>query len=90
MTLNQAYNLYKKSYKIYRGNRKFKKGNFTDEESIKLIISSFSFIFNMRKNRNQYEKNTFKAMQYAFWQSVIEVGGNIQDLIYQQIFYNTP
>ena len=68
MTLKQAYNLYKKA-------TRFAEGNFTDKESIKLIISSFSFIFNMKKNSNQYEKNTFKAMQYAFWQSVIEIGG---------------
>lgn len=29
----------------------------------------------MYKNKNQYEKDSFKAMQYAFWQTVIEVGG---------------
>ncbi len=29
----------------------------------------------MKKSKNQYEENHFKAMQYAFWQTVIEVGG---------------
>lgn len=75
MSLNQAYNLYKKATKFTEGINKLKNGNFTDEESIKLLISSFSFIFNMQKNSSQYEKNTFKAMQYAFWQIVVEIGG---------------
>lgn len=75
MSLKQAYDLYKKATKFTEGIDKLKKGNFTDEESIKLLISSFSFIFNMQKNSNQYEKNSFKAMQYAFWQTVIEIGG---------------
>lgn len=75
MSLKQAYDLYKKATKFTEGIEKLKKGNFTDEESIKLLISGFSFIFNMRKNSNQYEKSSFKAMQYAFWQSVIEIGG---------------
>ena len=75
MSLKQAYDLYKKSTKFTEGIEKLKKGNFTDEESIKVLVSSFSFIFNMRKNSSQYEKSSFKAMQYAFWQSVIEIGG---------------
>lgn len=33
----------------------------------------------MSKNKNQFEKNAFKAMQYAFWQTVIEVGGKYFD-----------
>lgn len=33
----------------------------------------------MYKNKNQYEKDSFKAMQYAFWQTVIEVGGRYFD-----------
>ena len=49
MTLKQAYNLYKKATRFAEGIENLKKGNFTDEESIKLIISSFSFIFNMKK-----------------------------------------
>ena len=38
-------------------------------------ITSISFIFNLTKNKTQYEKNTFKEMQFVFWQTVIEVGG---------------
>ena len=38
-------------------------------------ICIISFIFNMTKNKKQYEKNAFKGMQFAFWQTVIEVGG---------------
>ena len=75
MSLKQAYDLYKKATKFTEGIAKIKEGNSTDEESIKLLNSTFSFIFNMRKNNSQYEENAFKAMQYAFWQIVIEVGG---------------
>ena len=75
MSLKQAYDLYKKATKFQDGIDKISKGNFTDEDSIKTIITSFSFIFNMDKNRKQYEKDAFKAMQYAFWQTVIEEGG---------------
>lgn len=75
MSLKQAYDLYKKVIKFQDGIDKITKGNFTDEDSIKTIITSFSFIFNMEKNKKQYEKNAFKAMQYAFWQTVIETGG---------------
>lgn len=74
-SLKQAYDLYKKVIKFQDGIDKIKRGNFTDEESIKTLITSFSFIFNMSKNKSQYEKNTFKAMQYVFWQTVIEAGG---------------
>lgn len=79
MSLKQAYDLYKKATKFTDGIKQLKQGNFTDEESIKLLISSFSFIFHMTKNKNQYEKNSFKAMQYAFWQTVIEIGGKYVD-----------
>ena len=75
MSLKQAYDLYKKVTKFQDGIDKISKGNFTDEDSIKTIITSLSFIFNMGKNKKQYEKSTFKAMQYAFWQTVIETGG---------------
>lgn len=75
MSLKQAYDLYKKVMKFQNGIDKISKGNFTDEDSIKTIITSFNFIFNMSKNKSQYEKNTFKGMQFAFWQTVIEVGG---------------
>lgn len=75
ISLKQAYDLYKKVMKFQDGIDKISKGNFTDEDSIKTIITGFSFIFNIGKNKKQYEKNTFKAMQYAFWQTVIEIGG---------------
>ena len=75
MSLKQAYDLYKKVMKFQDGIDKISKGNFLDEYSIKTLITSFSFIFNMSKNKSQYEKNAFKAMQYAFWQTVIETGG---------------
>lgn len=74
MSLKQAYDLYKKVMKFQNGIDKISKGNFTDEDSIKTIITSLNFIFNMSKNKSQYEKNTFKGMQFAFWQTVIEVG----------------
>lgn len=75
MSLKQAYDLYKKVMKFQDGIEKISKGNFTDEDSIKTIITSISFIFNMSKNKSQYEENTFKGMQFAFWQTVIEIGG---------------
>ena len=75
MSLKQAYDLYKKVMKFQNGIDKISKGNFTDEDSIKTIITSLNFIFNMSKNKSQYKKNTFKGMQFAFWQAVIEVGG---------------
>lgn len=76
MSLKQVYDLYKKVMKFQDGIDKISKGKFTDRDSIKTVITSISFIFNMSKNKNQYEKNTFKGMQFAFWQTVIEVGGN--------------
>ena len=51
MSLKQAYDLYKKVTKFQNGIDKISKGNFTDEDSIKTIITSLSFIFNMGKNR---------------------------------------
>lgn len=62
--------------KFQEGIDKIKKGIFTDEESLKTLITSFNFIFYIQKNKSQYEKSTFKAMQYVFWQTVIEFGGN--------------
>lgn len=75
MSLKQAYDLYKKEIKFQDGIEKITKGDFTDEDAIKALITSFSFIFNISRNKNQYEKNAFKSMQYAFWQTVIEMGG---------------
>ena len=56
MSLKQAYDLYKKVIKFQDGIEKISKGNYTDEDSIKTIITSFSFIFNMAKNKKQYEQ----------------------------------
>lgn len=79
MSLKQVYDLYKKVTKFQNGIDRIIKCDFTDEERLKALITSISFVFNMSKNKNQYEKNAFKAMQYAFWQTVIEVGGKYFD-----------
>lgn len=76
MKLKEAYDLYKKEIKFEKNLDKLKNNNYEeDDEKLKLLITSFSYIFNMYKNKKQYEKNSFKEMQYAFWQTVIEVGG---------------
>lgn len=77
--LKEAYELYKKEQKFNTNIEKLKQVNPTDDKNIKLILASISFIFNMNKNKNQYENNNFKAMQYAFWQTVIEVGGKYKN-----------
>lgn len=74
ISLKQAYDLYKKVIKFQNNIKKLKKCDFTDSEKTRLLISSFSFIFNVSRNRKQYEKNVFRAMQFVFWQTVIEVG----------------
>ena len=55
--------------------RDMKVSNDVFENGCVRNITSLNFIFNMSKNKSQYEKNTFKGMQFAFWQTVIEVGG---------------
>lgn len=75
ISLKQAYDLYKKMMKFKTGIDKILNENFTDGDSIKTIITSFSFIFNIGRNRSQYQKNTFKELQFVFWQTVIEAGG---------------
>lgn len=74
MKLKDAYDLYKKEKKFDTNIDKIKDSRYKDDEELKLLITSISFIFNMYKNKTQYEKNSFKAMQYTFWQTVIEVG----------------
>lgn len=74
MKLKEAYDLYKKEIKFETNLTKLENNEYKEDENIKLLITSFSYIFNMYKNKNQYEKDSFKAMQYAFWQTVIEVG----------------
>lgn len=74
--LKEAYNLYKRERKFETDLNKLTNiQNYKEDEKIKLMISGFSYIFHMYKNKSQYDKNSFKAMQYAFWQTVIEVGG---------------
>ncbi len=76
MKLKQAYDLYKKERKFESNLDKLENSNYEkDNEKLKLLITSFSYIFNMYRNKNQYERDSFKAMQYAFWQTVIEIGG---------------
>lgn len=74
--LKEAYDLYKKERKFENNLSKLENSNYEeDDEKLKLLFTSFSYIFNMYRNKNQYEKNSFIEMQYAFWQTVIEVGG---------------
>lgn len=76
MKLKEAYDLYKRERKFEDNLNKLENNDYGEEnEKLKLLIASFSYIFNMYGNKNQYEKSHFKAMQYAFWQTVIEVGG---------------
>lgn len=74
MQLKQTYDLYKKERKFQENLNKLKETT-TENETIKLIRTGFSYIFNLYKNKNQYEESAYKAMQYAFWQLVIEIGG---------------
>ena len=78
--LKEAYDLYKKQRKFDNNLSKLSNSKYEENnEKLKLLITSFSFIFNMYKNKNQYEKNSLKEMQYAFWQTVIEIGGRYAD-----------
>ena len=66
MSLKQAYDLYKKVMKFQNGIDKISKGSFTDEDSTKTIITSLNFIFNMSKNKSQYEKILLKECNLHF------------------------
>lgn len=72
--LKQAYDLYKKEQKFETNLTKIKNNEYKDIDELKLLFTTISFIFNLYGNKSQYEKDAFKAMQYAFWQTVIEVG----------------
>ena len=74
--LKEAYDLYKKERKFETSleNLKENKDNKDEDARIKLLVTSFNYIFNMYRNRNQYGQNIAKAMAYSFWQTVIEVG----------------
>ena len=73
--LKDVYSLYKKQEKFDKYIKKIKKNDFKDIDELKLLLASCSFIFNLSRYKNQYEKNMFNKMQYVFWQTVIEVGG---------------
>ena len=74
--LKEAYDLYKRERKFESTLNKVKDSKSDKEdEKIKLMITGFSYIFNMYRNKSQYDRNSLKAMQYAFWQAVIELGG---------------
>ena len=47
ISLKQAYDLYKKMTKFQDGLEKIGKGDFTDIDSIKTLITSFGFIFKL-------------------------------------------
>lgn len=75
--LKDAYDLYKRENKFNKNISKLKNNYYkNDTELFKFIMTSFSYIFNLKRNKKQYENNSMKAMQYAFWQTVVEVGGN--------------
>lgn len=65
--LKDVYSLYKKQEKFDKYIEKIKKNNFKDIDELKLFFASCSFIFNLSRYKNQYEKNMFKKMQYVFW-----------------------
>ena len=75
MELKTAYDLYKKERKFQTSLDNVKNDANSADEKLKLLLTSFSYIFNLRKHKNQYEGNAYSAMQFAFWQLVIEVGG---------------
>ena len=73
--LKEAYDLYKRERKFENQIKEIKKSERKENEQIKLLLTSMSYIFNLYRNKSQYDKDNLKAMQYAFWQLVIEVGG---------------
>ena len=57
--LKEAYDLYKRERKFETSLNKVKDTeNYKEDEKIKLLISGFSYIFNMYQNKNQYNKNS--------------------------------
>ena len=81
-SLKQAYEMYKRAKKFKESLEKLKKMDIRDEETQKFIKANFSYIFHMYKNRTQYENDSFKAMQYAFWQTVVEGGREVAGFIF--------
>ncbi len=76
ITLKESYDLYKKENKFKKKIKELLDLKMVEnwDSKIKLLLTSFSFIFNMQINKKQYEQDAIKEMQYAFWQTVIEVG----------------
>ncbi len=75
--LKEAYDLYKKEQKFNQNINTLK--NSKDEDiTLKFLKSSFSYIFNISNNANQYVLSASSAMQYAFWQAVVE-GGKLKN-----------
>jgi len=81
ITLKEAYDLYKDQEKFDSNIEKLKNYKDDDETALKLLITSFYFIFNLYRFRNKYEKEAFEAMQYLFWKTVIEVGDRVAGLV---------
>ena len=80
ITLKEVYDLCKKQDMFDKNIKELKKNiNNKNIDKIKLIISTFSFIFNLKRNEKQYKKDTFKKMQFVFWQTVVEGGRVLKD-----------
>ena len=77
VTLKESYDLYKRENKFKKKIKELLDSKLVEnwDSKTKLLLASFSFIFNMQTNKKQYEQDAIKEMQYAFWQTVIEVGG---------------
>lgn len=75
--LKEAYDLYKKEQK-FNQNINTLKSSKDEDITLKFLKSSFSYIFNMSNNANQYALSAASAMQYAFWQAVVE-GGKLKN-----------
>ena len=68
------YDLYKREKKFETNLEKINNKEFETPTELNWIIAGISFIFNVSKNKEQYQQDSFKKMQYALWQVVIEVG----------------
>lgn len=75
ISLKEVRDLYNKETKFETNLERIKNNEYKDNEELDFIFSSISFVFNKYANKNIYTRGAFIAMQYAFWQTVIEVGG---------------
>ncbi|MBR2744035.1 MAG: hypothetical protein IKE01_01890 [Clostridia bacterium] len=71
--LKEAYSLYKREQKFNLNLNKLKSSKDKDLFT-KILTGGFSYIFNISKNSNQFYMDSSRAMQYAFWQVIIECG----------------